>query len=156
MAEEKIPGQAPEEQNAETKDLLAQIEDMKKNYVKKEDYEKVVDERQQLFEKVINGDPIPEQQEEKLDVKELRDKLFGGDGTNCKNDLEFTENALKLRKALIESGEPDPFLPIGHELSPTDADIAAAERAAETMARWVEEAKGNKDVYLTERIRDIV
>lgn len=160
--EEKKVTETPEV--AETKvpdeDLLKQIEDMKKNMVSRDKYEKVIEERQQLFEKVVNGDPIPEEKAEVVDIeaqiKGLREKLFGGDGTNCKSDLEYAESALKLRKALIEKGEPDPFLPYGHQISPTDQDIAAANRAAEKMAAWVEEAKGNKDVFLAERIRDII
>lgn len=123
------------------------IKKMKESMVDKADYDKLRKENQELLDSVINGAnyEAPEQ-EEKVDINKLREDLFAGDN----NNLEFVEKALKLRTELIEKGEPDPFLPVGKQITPTDDDIASAERVAKVLQECVEYAQGDSQIFTTE------
>lgn len=123
------------------------IKKMKENMVDKADYDKLKKENQELLDSVLNGaeyeNPAPE---EKVDINKLREDLFAGDN----NNLEFVEKALKLRTELIEKGEPDPFLPVGKQITPTDDDIASAERVAKVLQECVDYAQGDSQIFTTE------
>ena len=123
------------------------IKKMKESMVDKADYDRLKKENKELLDSVLNGAEYeaPEQ-EEKVDVNKLREDLFAGDN----NNLEFVEKALKLRTELIENGEPDPFLPVGKQITPTDDDIASAERVAKVLQECVDYAQGDSQIFTTE------
>lgn len=123
------------------------IKKMKESMVDKADYDRLKKENKELLDSVLNGAEYeaPEQ-EEKVDINKLREDLFAGDN----NNLEFVEKALKLRTELIENGEPDPFLPVGKQITPTDDDIASAERVAKVLQECVDYAQGDSQIFTTE------
>ena len=55
-----------------------------------------------------------------------------------------------MRKALIAEGEADPFLPIGNQISPSDADVAAAQKVADILQDCVDYADGDSAVFTNE------
>lgn len=123
------------------------IKKMKESMVDKADYDRLKRENKELLDSVLNGaDYEAPVQEEKVDINKLREDLFAGDN----NNLEFVEKALKLRTELIENGEPDPFLPVGKQITPTDDDIASAERVAKVLQECVDYAQGDSQIFTTE------
>lgn len=131
------------------------IKEMKKNSVSRDAYEKVQNENKELLNALINGKQIeiPEPKE-KPDVSKLRADLFKEE--NDLSNLEYVKKALELREALIEDGEPDPFLPWGKRIAPDDSDIVKANRVAEALKQCVEYADGNSEIFTNELQRIMV
>ena len=130
-------------------DYIQAIQDLKANSVSKEQYLKLKQENKKLIQNLVEGTsevsgaPAP-----KVDVDQLRKDLFKRD-TSMTN-LTYIDNALKLREALIERGEKDPFLPWGHQISPTDADINTANKVASILQECVDYADGDASVFQSE------
>lgn len=160
MAEEKEPTIQPsvsEQNNVEndSNHYIEAIKEMKANTVDKEAYRKLQEENKQLLNSLVNGETIEtENAEQKESIEELRTKLFGTKRKDLTN-LEFVENSLKLRDALMESGEMDPFVPVGSKIKPTDEDFAKAKKVAEVLRECVDYAEGNPDVFTDELKRRI-
>lgn len=160
MAEEKEPTTQPivsEPNNVEndSNHYIEAIREMKANTVDKEAYRKLQEENKQLLNSLVNGETIEtENAEQKESIEELRTKLFGTKRKDLTN-LEFVDNSLKLRDALMESGEMDPFVPVGSKIKPTDEDFAKAKKVAEVLRECVDYAEGNPDVFTDELKRRI-
>lgn len=157
MAEDILKDSVSEQNNVEndSNHYIEAIKEMKANTVDKEAYLKLKEENKQLLNSLVNGEEIKGQDaEQKESVEELRSKLFGTKRKDL-NNLDFVENALKLRSALIESGETDPFVPTGSKIQPTDEDFAKAKKVADTLQECVDYADGDPDVFTDELKRRI-
>lgn len=142
----------PEEKEPEEDkvSLAKALKEARENSVPKSEYEKVVAENKQLVSEIINGggegngSATPETT--KVSVEELREKLYG---PNCGelSNLDFWKYTLQLRDEVIKRGEPDPFLPIGAKITPTDADVESANRVADVVQECIKEADGNSEVF---------
>lgn len=130
-------------------DYLAQIQELKRNSVSRESYDKMRDENKKLLEAIVNGNQldISAEPEQKKSIDELRQSLFN---TTSTSNLEFISNALELREALIEAGEEDPFVPQGHKISATREDYEMAEKVAEGFKHCIEYAQGDSEVFTNE------
>ena len=120
MAEEKeISVTGTVEDN--TQDYLAAIKELKQNSVDRSEYDKLRAENKRLIDAVVNGQPGQEEQvvvkHSKEQIDELRNDLFNS--PKELSNLEYVTKAMELREALMENGEPDPFLPVGKQISPT-------------------------------------
>jgi hypothetical protein len=135
------------EESSNDTDYIAAIKELKENSVSKEDYLKVKDENKRLLQSLVNGETI-EVQKEPVDISKLRKELFAEDQDI--NNVDFISKALELRTALIEQGEVDPFLPIGKRITPTDEDIATAERVANVLQECVDYAEGDSEAFTNE------
>jgi hypothetical protein len=94
-----------------TEDYIQVINDLKANSVSKAEYEAMKEENRKLLKTIVNNEPQqPVTEEEKIDIQALRNDLFN----NEHNNLEYVEMALKLRKALMDLGQEDPFVPQGN------------------------------------------
>lgn len=130
-----------------SKKYLDEIENMKHNTVSKQEYIRLQKENKTLYESIKNGrDVSTDTSDTKVDVNDLRKDLFTQDNTN----LDFWKKALTLRKTLMDEGNQDPFLPVGHNIVPTDEDIAAANRVAEGVAECIKYADGDPNVFTNE------
>lgn len=130
-------------------DYIQAIQDLKANSVSKEQYLKLKQENKKLIQNLVEGtSEVSGATAPKVDVDQLRKDLFKRD-TSMTN-LTYIDNALKLREALIERGEKDPFLPWGHQISPTDADINTANKVASVLQECVDYADGNASVFQSE------
>jgi hypothetical protein len=130
-----------------SKKYLDEIETLKNNTVSKDRYLQLQKENKTLYESIKNGEKVStDTSDQKVDVDALRKELFTQDNTN----LDFWKKALKLRKTLMEEGKQDPFLPVGHNIVPTEEDIAAANRVAEGVNQCIEYAKGDPDIFTNE------
>ena len=141
-----------------TNDYIEQIKKLKESSVSKDDYNKLKADNKKLIDALANGTPIEGKVEPKIDAVEninnLRTKLFSK-GSNL-NNLEYCDTALKLRDALIEKGEKDPFLPFGHEVVATDSDYESANRVATVMKECIDYADGDPDIFTNELQRRTV
>ena len=138
-----------------TQDYLAAIKELKENSVNRSEYEKLRAENKKLIDAVVNGQPGQEEQvavkHSKEQIDDLRNELFNS--PRELNNLEFITKAMELREALMENGEPDPFLPVGKQISPTRDDIEGAEKVAQVYKECIEYAEGDSEVFTNELMR---
>lgn len=136
-------------------DYIAALNELRNNTVPKEQYDKLKGENAQLLKSLINGETIemPDAPSEP-DISQLRKELFNGDASL--SNLEYVTKALELRDALIESGAPDPFLPLGHQIAPTAEDREAAARVAKVMKECVDGADGDSSLFTSLLMRETV
>ena len=154
MAEEKeISVTGTVEDN--TQDYLAAIKELKEKSVDRSEYDKLRAENKKLIDAVVNGQPGQEEpvvsKHSKEQIDDLRNELFNS--PKELNNLEYITKAMELREALIENGEPDPFLPVGKQISPTRDDIEGAEKVAQVYKECIEYAEGDSEVFTNELMR---
>lgn len=126
------------------------IKKLKESTVDRADYDKLKAQNKQLLDSVINGTSNDGAEASKKAVKrtpdEIRKDLFGKEH----NNLDFISKSLELREALMERGEPDPFLPVGNQITPTNEDVQAAQRVADIFKECVEYAAGDSAIFTNE------
>jgi len=105
-----------------------------------------------LLDSLVNGQGVDITPEPKKTMQELIEACNDPN----KNNLELTEAMLEYRKAVIEQGGIDPFVPHGHKYSPSQADFDRGEKVAAVLQDMVDIADGNNDVFLRESSRRIV
>lgn len=140
------------QENGTASDYMEVINDLKKNTVSKEEYDKLREENKMLLKNIANNVPAPsddEPKQEPVDVNKLREELFNTDNQDMTN-LEYITKVMELRKALMDRGERDPFLPSGQNILPTDEDIKTANRVAEVYQSCIDIADGNPDIFTQE------
>ena len=152
MQEEKELNVTGEKVEDMTPDYLAAINELKQNSVNREDYNKLKAENKKLLDSIVNGTPVEVQSPQRKSIEELRAAYLKEDQTN----IDYISNTLKLREALIAEGKPDPFLPIGEQILPTDEDIAAANKVASVLQECVDYAEGDSAVFTNELQRRLV
>ena len=92
-------------------DYIAAIQAIKESTVSKEQYDKLRVRNKQLLDALSSGGSVEfESQPAKVDIAELRKKLYKTEGGDI-TDLEYISNTLKLREAIMQAGGRDPFLP---------------------------------------------
>ena len=131
---------------------------LKENTVSKEDYEKLQEENKKLANTIANGltvQPKEEPKKAEVDINELRKNFLKENQSN----LEYAENVLALRNALMEKNpDDDPFLPKGHNINATEQDKIDAQNVADVLEQCIELADGNSDAFtiaLQNRMVDI-
>ena len=138
-----------------TQDYLAAIKELKENSVNRSEYDKLRAENKRLIDTVVNGLPGQEEQvvvkHSKEQIDDLRNDLFNS--PRELNNLEFITKTMELREALMENGEPDPFLPVGKQISPTRDDLEGAEKVAQVYRECIEYAEGDSEVFTNELMR---
>lgn len=138
-------------------DYIEAIKEMKQNSVDRSVYDKLKSENKQLLDVLVNGKEIEISKEEPVDIAKLRKDLFNKDGHM--SNLEYVSNALKLRDALIEKGERDPFLPYGDKVNLTAEHYDKADQVATVLKECVEFADGDSGIFTAElqrRTKDVM
>ena len=133
-------------------DYITAIKELKENSVDRSKYEQLRAENKKLLDSIVNGTPVEVKVEDKKSIEELRAAYLKEDQSN----LEYITNALALREAIIAEGKPDPFLPIGEQIMPTDSDIATAQKVANVLQECVDYAEGDSAVFTNELQRRLV
>lgn len=140
---------------ADNTDYIEAIQTLKQNSVDKAKYEALRLENKKLLDAVINGQPGQEEQvvvkHSREQIDDLRNELFNS--PRELTNLEYVTKAIELREALIENGEPDPFLPVGKQISPTRDDLEGAEKVAQVYRECIEYAEGDSEVFTNELMR---
>ena len=138
-----------------TQDYIEAIQALKQNSVDRSEYDKLRAENKKLIDAVVNAQPGQEEQvvvkHSKEQIDDLRNDLFNS--PRELNNLEFITKTMELREALMENGEPDPFLPVGKQISPTRDDIEGAEKVAQVYKECIEYAEGDSEVFTNELMR---
>lgn len=155
MLEEEQTNVTGTEVEDSTQDYLAAIKELKQNSVGREEYEKLKAENKKLIDAVVNGQPGQEGQQVVVhteeDINRLRNELFNSDKEL--SNLDYVSKALELREALMENGKPDPFIPVGKQISPTREDIEIAEKVAQVYKECIEYAEGDSQMFTNELMR---
>ena len=153
LEEEKVSVSSTVEDT--TTDYIEAIAQLKKNSVDRSEYDKLRAENKKLIDAVVNAQPAQEEQvvvkHSKEQIDDLRNDLFNS--PRELNNLEFITKTMELREALMENGEPDPFLPVGKQISPTRDDIEGAEKVAQVYKECIDYAEGDSEVFTNERVR---
>ena len=138
-----------------TQDYLAAIKELKEKSVDRSEYDKLRAENKKLIDAVVNGQPGQEEpvisKHSKEQIDDLRNDLFNS--PRELNNLEYVTKAMELREALMENGEPDPFLPVGKQISPTRDDLEGAEKVAQVYKECIDYAEGDSEVFTNELMR---
>ena len=134
-------------------DYIAAIKELKENSVDRSKYDALKAENKKLLDSIVNGTDVDlPAKDEKKSIEELRAAYLKEDQSN----LEYITNTLKLREAIIAEGKPDPFLPIGEQIIPTDDDVKTAEKVAQVLQECVDYAEGDSAVFTNELQRRLV
>lgn len=127
-------------------DYIAAIQAIKESTVSKEQYDKLRVRNKQLLDALSSGGSVEfESQPAKVDIAELRKKLYKTDGGDI-TDLEYISKTLKLREAIMQSGGRDPFLP-ANSSAITEEMIESAQRVADGLQYCVDEAQGDSGLF---------
>lgn len=149
---------AEEKQEDSNQMYIDTIKDLKKNTVSNQEYQRVLNENRNLLKTLVEQGQVdataePEKPKATLEeINKMRKDLFNNDHSN----LDYVSKTLELRKALIENGEPDPFLPQGKNYIATDEDLAAAEKLATVFEECIEYAEGDSELFTNELMRRTV
>ena len=137
-------------------DYISAINEMKQNTVSKEQYLKLKEDNRKLLDSLVNGGQLEKEEIKKpVDIEGLREDLYGANSNL--SSLEYVSKTLQLRKALMDRGEPDPFVVKAGKLCSPDADdFNKAERVAEALEECVNIADGNPDVFSNEFKRRLI
>lgn len=127
-------------------DYIEEIQNLRANTVSKEDYEKLRLENKKLISSLARGETTVQPVEEKPDLNTLRKKVFEPDQSN----LEYIQNALNLRNAVLEQEGYDCFVPRGHKTVATTEDVAAAENVARVLQEVIDYADGDSQLFTNE------
>lgn len=146
MAEEILVNESQQENVNDGIDYIEAINEMKQNSVDKKLYVKLQAENKKLLNALVEGKQIDVPKEEPVNINDLRKKLF----TEELNNLEYIDTTLKLRDALMEKGEPDPFLPYGDKVNLTQDTIDRAQHTADVLQECVEFADGDSGIFTAE------
>lgn len=147
--------QTTTENTSDNVDYIQALNDLKHNSVPIEKYNKLKEDNQKLLNSFVNGENIEtEQKPEKVDVAQIRESMFGNKAKQMTN-LDFIDNALKLRKQILEDGGADIFVPSGHKVQTTHNDYESAQRVAKVLQECVDYADGNCEVFTDELKRRI-
>ena len=90
-------------------------------------------------------DPGSKPEYKTREPKVIAEEFLGKD--RSLTNLSYVEHALELRKAVIERGGRDPFLPNDPSYAITEFDTNAAEQTATTLQQVVDKAAGDPNVF---------
>lgn len=128
-----------------TQDYISAINEIKQNTVSKEAYNKVVEDNRKLLDSLVHGTDNGQDQEQKPkepDIDELREELYGVNRNDMTN-YEYVDKTLQLRKAIMDKGGVDPFVPAGRKIQPSLEDFQKAQNVADVLQEQVDDVKNN-------------
>lgn len=126
--------------------LLKKFEEVKKNSVSKDEYDQLVSRNKMLLNSSLNDNQPSKDATPKRSIDEIRKEMFGKEH----NNLDYAKHACELRERCLEEGKPDPFLPFGSKIVPTEEDKAAAERVYQGFKHCIEYADGDNATFTNE------
>ena len=148
LENENLNNVSQQENVNDSTDYIEALKEMKQNSVDRATYDKLKNENKQLLDALVNGKEIEMKKEEPVDISKLRKDLFNKD--KQMSNLDYVSSALKLRDALIEKGERDPFLPWGDKVTLTAEHYEKAEQVATVLRECVDFADGDSGIFTAE------
>ena len=129
-------------------DLLNQVEEMKKNSVPKEEYEKLKEKNKMLMRRIVEGGGQQDKAEETVDLGKIREEIFVKNAEGL-SKRDFWEKVLTLRHERLKNEGVDIFLPRGSKTRYTRLDIESANKVDETISQMLEDTKDNPEYFDT-------
>lgn len=152
MTEEELLKQQSESGEVDNTDYIDAIKSLKENSVSKDKYDALAKEKKELLDALVNGQSIEQQNEDKLEAREVYYKKYKDN--EFSSDLEYWDNFLKLRKATMNEFGYDPcvtgsygFTPEGTKVEATYGEAETIEQQMDLIEGMVEEANGNPVVF---------
>lgn len=141
--QQKVANQKKEE---EIDTFLKAAEDVRKNTVSKEEFDKLKAENKKLTEFIVEGGDGTSKASTKPEVRSKAElqKVLANEETN---NYEYAKAALELRKQLIDEGKRDPFLPNSSQIPTTSVDVEGAEKVAKVLQECVDESEGDPETF---------
>lgn len=128
------------------------IQELKRNSVSKDEYERVLSENKTLINSLVNGQSLePDVIEDKATAAEIRQKLFGS-GDELSN-LEYCKLAVELRDAVLREEGKDIFVANNHQITATSENYEKAQHVADVLSECIEYANGDPEVFTNELMR---
>ena len=146
MANEDLENLQTQELPPEDQNMVEAMQQLKANSVQKSEYERVLARNKELTEALARNKQIEEAAKEIPDtdtIESLRDDLRGHELSN----MEYWQKVLKLRDKVIESGQPDPFLPSDSKSNYSEENVRTAERVAKGIQDLLDQANGNAELF---------
>lgn len=129
-----------------TPNAAQELIEFKRKYVSREQYEAEKQRADGYLAAILNNreDEVAasESSESAVDATELAKELFVED--NKMSDIEYASKVLAQRKAVLEAGGEDPFLP--HD--PEDRDYEIAQNVADVFEDCIKAANGNNATFI--------
>lgn len=159
MEEQKVQEEAKAGNNNSVTDTsvdyISAINEIKQNSVSKDEYQKLRNENKKLIESIVNGSASEARPTtQPIDKQQLRNELYGSQRKDL-NNLEYVTKVLELRKAIMDDGGIDPFVPNGEKIKPTKEDFDKAQNVANVLQECVDYADGNSDVFTDQLTRNL-
>lgn len=154
MTEEELLKQQQQSESGavDNTDYIDAIKSLKENSVSKDKYDALAKEKKELLDALVNGQSVEQQNEDKLEAREVYYKKYKEN--KFSSDLDYWDNFLKLRKATMNEFGYDPcvtgsygFTPEGTKLEATYGEAETIEQQMDAIEGMVEEAKGNPVVF---------
>lgn len=131
--------------------------DYKNNYVPKEEYDKLKKEHTDVIRKVLNGEDVESMPTDRKSLQEREAELMDiALHPQRYNDTDYMESILDLREVMMALGKPDPMLPLGKKITPTEEDKAAVERYVNYHRNALDYADGDDSIYINETQRGMI
>lgn len=122
------------------------ITELKKNSVKKSDYDKLLEENKKLLDTLVNGDNAKEDAPEVVmsdeDLKKLINKT-----TRDTTNLDYITTMLAIRKEMIAKGLEDPMAPKVVNHTNDERDYAKAQRVADFLQECIDNSNGDNETF---------
>ena len=138
-------------------DYLAQIQELRKNTVSREQYEKMRDENKKLLEAIVNGSQVGTQEEERPAMRPLEEickDLLDGNNSN----LDYWKYSIEWRDACRATCGFDPWAVNGIKIEAEPEDPEIIERVYEGFKEMIEFADGDSAKFDREydrHVRDV-
>lgn len=135
-----------ESQTEDDFNLLNEVEQIRKNSVSKEEYEKLQKKNKELMKRIVNGEGTSQEPDDPVDLQEIRKSLFG-DNVEQLSNRDFWDKVLTLRHERLKNEGVDIFLPKGSKTRYTREDIESANKVDEIISQMLEDSKGNPQLF---------
>lgn len=147
MIEEKRNEPTVEKTEANTDSVYMEaIKELKENTVSKADYEKILKERDNILKQYINEKPSDNEVvviDSKEQIKADREDLYTDKVEGLAN-LDYWKKTIRLRQNVINSGKPDPSLPMKGS---TAYDEELSEKVFDVVQECIDECNDDPAVF---------
>lgn len=140
----------------DTNMYLEQIKEMKANSVSKQQYDKVLEENRNLLKSLVEGQTVSSTEDEVQPSRDIQEILT--DFNNDTSNLDHIKLVMELHNKRLEQGIND-FVPLGHNIQPTDEDLASAKEVEDFLNDLIATADGDPVVFNNEyqrRVKDVI
>ena len=122
--------------------LLDEVENLKKNSVSKEEYEKLKSKNKELMKRIVEGGGQEEKSEDTPDLDKIREALFVKNAEGL-SKRDFWINVLTLRHERLKNEGVDIFLPKGQKTRYNRSDIESANKVDEVISDLIDQTEDN-------------